>query len=166
MLINNYLQSIQEYSNLYIKQNSYDLEQFENGKINKLFIMGAPGSGKTTLAHKLQKKYRCDVLHTDDCVNKTLKKIKQNIRPLDFWKKCYKDCVELSIKSNKKLIIEGIIFQWYYLIPQSRSLIIQYPSIILNKLFKQRNKNTKITKFDVGISLEKMLNFYINDKRK
>jgi adenylate kinase family enzyme len=157
--------------NIYLKENiskntSYDLDEFISGKYNKLLIMGLPGTGKTTFAHSLEKKYNIPVIHTDDCTHETFRKLKgDSIEPLDFWKKAYKECIEPNMKSGKKLIIEGIIYQWYNLLPSARPLIIQFPSIVLSKVFKKRPPGKRNMEIE-GKSVKDMLNFYIKDKQR
>ena len=149
-MINEYLDYIQENIFFNKKSMSYDLNQFQSGKYKKLFIMGLPGAGKTTISHQLEKKYKIPVYHTDDCSHKTLKHLKaklpnknikkakhiiqaHNMTPEQFWWKVYKDCIEPLIKSNKKMIIEGTLFSWYMRFPNIRAYLLQYPTIILGK---------------------------------
>jgi len=148
-----YLNYIQEGILFNKKPISYDLDLFQSGKYKKLFIMGLPGAGKTTISHTLEKKYNIPVYHTDDYYNKTAKYLwdklpkekqfkgmttKQIIKASKltaeqyFWM-CWKDGIEPIIKSNKKLILEGTLFGMYGRFPNIRALLIQYPSIVLGK---------------------------------
>lgn len=164
MILNDYLQFIQETKSPLKGNVSYDIDKFLSGKSKKLLIMGLPGTGKTTLGHKLEQKLKISVYHTDDCIKETFKSVSKNINPSLFLKKCYKDCIEPNLKSSRPLIIEGIIYQWYDLIPSSRKLIIQFPSIVTKEVFKKRFGNRKI---DIkGKSLSNMLSRYIKDKEK
>ncbi len=152
-MLNTYLNYVQEGILFNKKPISYDLDQFQSGKYKKLFIMGLPGAGKTTISHTLEKKYNIPVYHTDDYYNRTVKylwdklpkekqiigmKTKDIVKASKltieqyFWM-CWKDGMEPIVKSNKKLILEGTLFGMYGRFPNIRALLIQYPSIVLGK---------------------------------
>ena len=152
-MLNTYLDYIQEGILFNKKTLSYDLDLFQSGKSNKLFIMGLPGAGKTTISHQLEKKYKIPVYHTDDYYNRTamylwdkLPKEKQirgmktkdivkasKLTPEQYFWMCWKDGMEPIVKSNKKLILEGTLFGMYGRFPNIRALLIQYPAIVLGK---------------------------------
>jgi dephospho-CoA kinase len=51
------------------KDFKYKVDDFESGKTNILFITGASGSGKSTTAKGLAKKYSCEYIELDDVIN-------------------------------------------------------------------------------------------------
>lgn len=207
MLLNDYLRSIQEaypfQKNPLVserimfsdKNMTYDIDLFLSGKSKKLFIMGLPGSGKTTLAHKLEKKFNAPVVHTDDCVNATIinvvgkdnikNKSPEEIRDLvrnsglthsQFWMKCYDDCIKPKLLDNKKCIVEGIIYLWYTGFPKTRSLLIKPPCIMLGKS-KIKSSIDRAVRDNVSLvkslfkdlkntKLYEMREYYIKDKKK
>ena len=50
----------------------FNLEKFENGNCNVLFITGFSGSGKTTLGEELSCKYNCSLVELDDIMTPNL----------------------------------------------------------------------------------------------
>ena len=67
MIIENYLQNIQEGYIFSDKTISIDLDKFISGESNKLIIAGLSGGGKTTLCRYLAEKYNAECYETDDC---------------------------------------------------------------------------------------------------
>ncbi len=115
---------------------SVDLDKFASGKADKLLIVGLSGSGKTVLAHYLEKIYGVPVTHLDPCTFPIYKTMtdddmskKQNMRKLNGM---YNKCILPHLKSKKRTIIEGgAIPQTYLEIKESRSLIIKHPTIFV-----------------------------------
>jgi ATP-dependent protease Clp ATPase subunit len=85
--LNHYLNYIQEGYILSNKNISVNLKDFETGKKNKLLIVGTMGSGKTTLAEKLAKKYRVKFY----CIDSLWHKLKQK----------YMQGADMSLQKNK-----------------------------------------------------------------
>ena len=99
---------------------SIDLDKFESGESNVLLITGSPGSGKTTLSHYLENKYKCEVIHLDDYISQS--------KDLKIWLK----------KNNFPETIEEI----RKISRQQAHIIIQrmfdeVAGVIILKLFKQ-----------------------------
>lgn len=109
-MIDKYLDIIQEGYLLSDKTISVDLHKFENKENNKLLIVGVCGSGKTTLAEYLAKKYKVVSIISDTDYN------------------YMKD----GLKNSKRIIIEGAqIATFYKEEPSYRKLIINQPMILI-----------------------------------
>ncbi len=114
MKINKYLEHLQEGYFLSDKTISVNLYKFENGESNKLLIVGVLGSGKTTLANLLLKKYKVSNFVSDTSSDGSFKKMIK------------------ALKDNKRTIIEGSqITTMYIKFPQYRELILKQPMIII-----------------------------------
>jgi GTPase SAR1 family protein len=110
MIIEDYLQNIQEGYLFSDKTISVNLHEFENKTKNKLLIIGVPGSGKTSLAKHLLKKYNVNDFVSDD-----------------HWKKMLE-----GLTSSKRTIIEGAGLASLYGNDDSwKKLIIEQPMILM-----------------------------------
>lgn len=92
------------------KSLSFDLEDFEKGKKNKLLILGLSGSGKSSLGSYLSHVYKVDYYSLDNCYNDDIKKKlikKYNLEEKENYSLIY-HCIKEKLFSNKKEIIEGI----------------------------------------------------------
>jgi len=109
-------------------------------KYNKIWIFGAVGSGKTTLARKISKKIKIQFYSTDDFVYK-----------VRWSKKCSKEEKEkMTRKASSKAswIIEGVHAGEWILPSIKKADIIVFLMISKPRLFKQvikRNKDRKKT---------------------
>lgn len=94
------------------KDISIDLHKFENGKSNKLIILGLSGAGKSTMAIFLRGYYNCKSFHIDNLWHDL------NIIPKDEIRvdgevndkqidKFYKTLKNIML-NKKRLIIEGV----------------------------------------------------------
>jgi len=103
-----------------------------------------------------------------------------------IFRNLYINCFKPNMLSNRKEILDGPIFQSYYLLPKSRELINKYPVIILGKSalkavwdrtqrtlrkqYAQEKYNTnkdKYEKYKRGLILNfKYLQKYLNTFRK
>jgi len=120
---------------------SIDLNDFLSGKYDKLFVIGLVASGKTTLGHKLGRKYKVNVYHTDDCWNKIIPDDPMNVNKRDMIKygDKYRKCIEALLNKKEKCIIEGLgILEYPYLYKNRYSKMIEtYPSVIVgSSMFK------------------------------
>jgi Cdc6-like AAA superfamily ATPase len=106
LMLNQYLESLQEGYIFSDKTISINLDDFEKGTISTLFIIGNSGSGKTTLTNHLSKKYKTEVVYTDN----------------DF-----RDINNL-VKNSKRIIIEGVDLLWFY--PKNKQLMLNQSMII------------------------------------
>lgn len=144
-MYNNYFST----ENLFINRldESYNLDKFENGSTNVLFITGFSGSGKTTLGEELSYKYKCALVELDDIMTPNLYSDRElGAVPivLKFFKenyfakthrhesKCYKLAEEfinfvMDVPSNERLIIEGVQI---WLSINSKDNIIEYNKIV------------------------------------
>ena len=135
--------------NLFINRldESYNLEKFENGNCNVLFITGFSGSGKTTLGEELSCKYNCALIELDDIMTPNLysdrelgavpivlKFFKENklAKCHRYESKCYELAEEfinyvMNTNFNDRLIIEGVQI---WLSINSKDNIINYDKII------------------------------------
>ena len=135
--------------NLFINRldESYNLEKFENGNCNVLFITGFSGSGKTTLGEELSCKYNCALVELDDIMTPNLysdrelgavpiilKFFKENkfAKCHRYESKCYELAEEfinyvMNTNFNDRLIIEGVQI---WLSINSKDNIINYDKII------------------------------------
>jgi len=193
-MINKYLDYIQEGYLFSDKTISIDLDKFENGESKKLIVVGLSGGGKSTLAYHLAKKY--NAFHND--LDKCGKENMSNEEYYEFimnpnspknpkiFRNLYINCFKPNMLSNRKEILDGPIFQSYYLLPKSRELINKYPVIILGKSalkavwdrtqrtlrkqYAQEKYNTnkdKYEKYKRGLILNfKYLQKYLNTFRK
>ncbi len=147
MILENYLQYIQEGYILSDKTIGVNLDKFESGESNKLLIIGACGSGKSTWAEFLSKnmtrmvdgKYpprlpRVKWHSIDHMYYKLVKKDMKAIQTDDRHKFCEivrKEVIKL-IKNSERMIIEGVDFiDIYREQPQHRKLILNQPMIVL-----------------------------------
>ena len=134
-MINSYLQYLQEGYLLSDKTISVNLDQFIEGHNKKLLIMGNTGSGKTTLAEHLAKKYkvkwkcidsmyfrmRYDIPETEE-ISERKKRLKQKVQS---------KVIEL-LKNNERMIIEGWdLSEIYKEQPKNRHLILKQSMIVL-----------------------------------
>lgn len=123
---------------LYDKSISFDLDMFESGELNKLFIVGYLGSGKTILGEYLRKKYKVELIHLDICCFPIVKKMGDTKQA---FKLMYDKCLLPHLKNNKRQIIESAYpLQMYYNIPSLRNKLLSYPVIIIKSSL---NKSTK-----------------------
>lgn len=135
--------------NLFInkKDEYYNIEDFESGKNNILFITGFSGSGKTTLGKVLSIKYLCKIIELDDImcpIEYSDFKIENDVILHDFFtnnqfakihryeKKCYELAEEfinyiIDNPPKTKLIVEGVQL---WLSINSKDNIIQYDKVI------------------------------------
>ena len=85
---------------------SLDLDKFESGESNLLLVAGLSASGKTTLAEKLAKKYKCEFKESDNpCLSEEDNKEGDPI-------KCYENIFHKLLKSKKRYIMEGVLVFW------------------------------------------------------
>lgn len=88
---------------------SVNLDKFESGESNKLLVVGVLGSGKTSLAEYLAKKYKANLVSDT------------HIRDM-----------KRGLKDSKRTILEGAqIARWYKKSPADRELIIHQPMILI-----------------------------------
>ncbi len=197
-MINEYLSYLQEGYIFNDKTISIDLDRFESKESNKLIISGLSGAGKSTLGNHLANKYNCHYEESDECCGQTLTdeenqiffnpdtslkerdKLVKKVMP-KFWKSCFKP----MLLSNKRMIIEGPLYQAYNQLPEARKLMNQYPSIILGtsavkavygrmvRANKKRKRtipeNLKKLKLSIWINfaiLQKELNNFRNERVK
>jgi len=177
-MFDEYLDFLQEGYLFSDKTISIDLDKFESGESNKLIVVGLSGAGKSTLGTYLSKKYKCGFNELDICSRKVMTddehiayKYNMQIASNSFlFKKFYDKCFKPALLSNKKEILEGAIFQSYYLVPSTRTLVNKYPVIILGKSalraawdrtkrslnrekYKNANTQIKIKKLKIGMDL-------------
>jgi len=149
MMIENYLQRIQEGRFFSDKTISIDLDKFINGESNKLIIAGLSGGGKTTLCRYLAGKYNAKCYETDDCSHSLTKEEIELFRTdeefrkekLDtpeitpvkkIFKKAYEKCIRPQVLSNKRYILEGgLLWGAALLFSEIRKEIEKYPVIIM-----------------------------------
>jgi len=118
------------------KDISVDLDKFESGSKNKLLIVGTTGSGKTTLAEKLSKKYKSKWISIDSMWWRLRQKYFKNAPETDeterkLIEKIVKFTID-SIKGKDRLIIEGVdLLNIYSEYPKYRSIILDQTMIIL-----------------------------------
>ncbi len=192
MIIEQYLNYIQEGYLFSDKTISIDLDKFESGKSKKLIIVGLSGAGKSTLSAYLSKKYKCGVNELDVCCRTTMTDAEHEyfmgnmISASDpkLFKKFYNLCFKPALLTNKKEVVEGAIFQAYNMFPSSQSLINKFPVIIIGKsaakaswdrtqrsLRREKHKNAtlkdKLKKFKIGAELNfKFLEKHLSQFRK
>jgi len=147
MIIENYLQNIQEGYIFSDKTISIDLDKFISGESNKLIIAGLSGGGKTTLCRYLAEKYNAECYETDDCsrfltedefklfVNdeEFKKQILGGVTPIKkVFKKVYEKCLRPLILSKKRYILEGgLLWEATLFFPEIRKEVEEYPVIIM-----------------------------------
>ena len=108
-MIDSYLSYIQEGYLLSDKSISVGLDDFKSGRKNKLLIIGVPGSGKTSLAKYLAKKYNAGIVSDT------------------HWREFKK-----ALLDSKRTIIEGAGLASLYKADDSwRKMIIDKPIILI-----------------------------------
>ena len=95
-----------------------DLHKFVNNDKNILYVVGIPGSGKTTVAKRLAKKYNAIYVSLDDFLHEILDEVDEkelwndwnSLEELELkYKKKILDEINIRIKDKKnKYVIEGI----------------------------------------------------------
>jgi adenylate kinase family enzyme len=189
MLIQQYLDYLQEGYVFSNKTVSIDLDKFISGEKKKLIIAGLSGSGKSTLCGYLAKKYKAECFETDRCGSKIVHKDKhfgaQN-PPIKMLKEVFYEgwvkCIKPQLKTNKRQVVEGgMVWQGYLFFPEVRKEIRDYPIIILGhsalkssfgvmqRLTKKHNLSYSIKKIPIVYArnfslLSKMLDTF-RDKR-
>ena len=139
MLIQQYLDYLQEGYVFSNKTVSIDLDKFISGEKKKLIIAGLSGSGKSTLCGYLAKKYKAECFETDRCGNKIVHKGKRfgGVNPpikklKELFYEGWIECIKPQLKTNKKQVVEGgMVWQGYLFFPEIRKAIQDYPIIIL-----------------------------------
>jgi hypothetical protein len=129
--INNLIQEAYIFSDDTI---SVDLDKFESGEVNVLFITGLSGAGKTTLGKNLSKKYNCPFIDTDDINSEISKQYPDDKYPSSVRLPIFRDKFIDLLNSNKKLIIGGIgISRIIEKFPEYTDLILKQSFIFLGK---------------------------------
>lgn len=88
----------------------YRLEEFKNGKIDKLFITGLSGAGKSTLAKKLAKECGVPLICLDGYMKRLVKqtKVREFIDKTTVKELYYTYGLDLLIKHHpERCIVEG-----------------------------------------------------------
>jgi shikimate kinase len=116
------------------KDISVNLEKFINGDKKKLLIVGTMGSGKTTVAEKLAKRYKSKWIRIDSLWWRLKQKYFKNDNIAtknvkEALEKKVKEHVIKLLKNNERMIIEGI--ELIYIYNESRNLIVNQAMIIL-----------------------------------
>lgn len=145
---------------------SIDLDKFESGESNKLFIIGLSGGGKTTLGKHLAKKYKAKYIDTDDILGDS-----DEIRIKEL---------KVVLNNNKKMIIGGaLIIKSYHRDYLPQKLLMNTPVIILGKSIlkstldafirnvkdKRENRQGKISKDPLKklkVNIKKLQPMFIN----
>ena len=151
---------------------SIDLDKFESGEINKLFVVGYAGSGKSNVGKLLSDKYNCKLISFDDYWVEVCKKF--NIvegdlyrisKKLDDFEKLINTYDDLCIKdyyTNDRCIIESINIAFHYKKYKEElnkhSFIIMGRSKILSSL-KATNRNLRFGKIFKSLLHYLNLNF-------
>ena len=107
------------------KRNSLIIKFINDKKINKLNIVGRPGSGKTTISNKLKKELKTDLLNIDSL----FEEFKEDSQ--------IKDIIVNKLTASKKIIIDGTYVS--LLNPErigNTDLFVFVNSSILNSIFK------------------------------
>ena len=114
----------------------YNVDEFKDGKVDKLFITGHSGSGKTSLAKELASKYKATVIELDDLLHpykfkdKELKEYDKNLYKFftatDIGKEyrlsedkaknvsiLMPEFIKWIVKQDGRYIIEGIYLMFY-----------------------------------------------------
>jgi len=121
---------------------SCDLSKWGRDK-NTLFIVGLPGSGKSTLGQAMAKKYNAEYYGLDKLWIDVIKKDhpdfdpwkdkKDPMDPRTFDRKSIV-VIKDKMKSSPKLILEGVqIVEYWLQEPSFRKMISPYPCIILGE---------------------------------
>ena len=107
------------------ERNSSIIKFINDKKINKLNIVGRPGSGKTTISNKLKKELKTELLNIDSL----FEEFKEDSQ--------IKDIIVNKLTASKKIIIDGT---YVSLLNSERigntELFVFVNSIILNSIFK------------------------------
>lgn len=134
MITNNILTLINESYIFSNKTISVDLDKFESGEFNKLLISGLSGSGKTSTAIELSKKYNVEFFDTDSLnklINEKYPKSEydSNFRFGIFLDKFKKKLLD----NNKRIICGGAISRSYIKSNELKPLLLKFPFIFLGK---------------------------------
>lgn len=117
----------------------FDFDKFKNNN-ESLLIVGLAGSGKTTLAKELSKKYNAKLINGDEIYKKYLSMNPDEVDKMsdeEYLKNLNNlyNHLEKLIRSNKKLIIEGLqIIMMYHDYKKTNAdtkFILNKPIIIL-----------------------------------
>ena len=113
---------------------TYQLEKFELGK-TKLLISGICGAGKSTLAIEYSDKYDVPLHRTDLFCENTWPYTFKKFKDKKYWGhklEAYRKIINM-LRQPEQSIIEGIsIMEMYYLLPESRKLILSNSIILLS----------------------------------
>ena len=107
------------------ERNSSIIKFINDKKINKLNIVGRPGSGKTTISNKLKKELKTELLNIDSL----FEEFKEDSQ--------IKDIIVNKLTASKKIIIDGTYVS--LLNPErigNTDLFVFVNSSILNSIFK------------------------------
>jgi len=110
------------------KRDSLLTNLIKDNKINKLNIIGRPGSGKTKISKKLRRELETDLLNIDSLYEE----IKDDFQ--------IKEIIVNKLTASKKIIIDGTYVS--LLTPQridNTDLFVIVNSSILNSIFKVAN---------------------------
>jgi shikimate kinase len=138
LLVNEYLNYIQERIFISDQTISIDLDKFISGENKKLLIAGLSGGGKTTLSRYLSKKYNAEHFETDNCIHKmkhpmrNFGKINPPIQILkEVFREGYDVCVRPGMKNGKRQVVEGgLVWQNYVFMPEIRKELNKHSVII------------------------------------
>jgi hypothetical protein len=130
-ILENINQLIQESQIFSDKTISIDLDKFESGRVNKLFIVGLSGAGKTTLGIHLGKVYDCEFYDTDN-IHWQLKGIPKGEEFHKLWEEKTKERFNLPIRQ----VIGGVgidaAFRTFKKGPM-RDIVMKTPIIFIGK---------------------------------
>ena len=158
--LNNFLDRIQEGMLFSDKTLAFDLDKFIKSKDGKLIIIGAAGSGKSTIGKKIANKYKVKYFEGDYCWEAAEKKypdFNNDEKEYSKMNDMYYKCLVKKLQSPGKLVVEGIGFlEIYNGSKEEKEFILNYPVIILGtsmlksslraykraKQFKRANKDT------------------------
>jgi len=137
MIIENYLQNIQEGYIFSDKTISIDLDKFINGESNKLIIAGLSGGGKTTFCKYFADKNDIECFETDHCFDfmkeiPNFEEILVDEKQLKkYFYEGYLTCIRPQLISSKRQVIEGgAAWQNYVYRPELRPELNKHPVII------------------------------------
>jgi|TARA_Y100000310_G_C20676317_1_gene813292 adenylate kinase family enzyme len=131
---------------------SIDLDKFKDNISDRLFIVGFPGSGKSTLGKYLTNIYKKPLISQDKC---------NDLKEKDKIRKCWID----SIK--RKGIIEGIYtLNVYEKQPNLKNYILNQPVIILGTSMINSAYQAKIRNEDNIKEFLHLMNFNIRRVNK